>query len=712
LKITSLSIENFGIISNESFNFEDGVFVFSGDNGEGKSTVLKALSLLLFNRVPGKMSDYIQWGKEEASVGCIFSHNGSEYKTLMKIGSSGTERLLKNTSTNEEITSTSAVNEKINEILDVKRAIASTTSFEHEIDLITTSPSERREYLKKVYDLSFKTEKEKIESDIEKAKTSSTSLSSEITTLKSLEFDLQQLERPPFPKSSYEEKVNYTSFLREAIKDQESELSDDKKKLKEIENKKSRKNLKEEEKNDLLKEIESTESKIEAQTQKIDNLHYVDVSGIEQKYTEKRQKIITRISSLKEDIELSKNAIENRIPRDKELLQYTPETHEEIQNKVYSLKASLSNLEGKSKSLSDGLCPVCGTEFDSHDLSQFDHDIENLESELEVNTSKLADMNSKKKKFDDLTELEKEYSSRIKSFTESLKTAQDQEKELDKNEEEEISNKKKENKNLLTSAKEVLDLYKTSIDDKKKMISNIETEISKLESDIKEDRLLRNNIELIEEQITKMTANLRELEDDIKSYDKVISLNEEKKKINEAIESKKQKRDEKLIELQNSLEDTENNLSSYKLALKILTKDFPSFVLSRLIDNLQSYTNEFLQQVYPKYTLSFEESKSTLSVLYNGVDVKLASGFEKQVFSFAYKYALGKIQNYNILFLDEVDSAASEENSKLFYDTLAKMKDFFSQIFIITHKQDTKELLSSDHGAIVYNILGGKVEKL
>jgi len=712
LKITSLSIENFGIISNESFNFEDGVFVFSGDNGEGKSTVLKALSLLLFNRVPGKMSDYIQWGKEEASVGCIFSHNGSEYKTLMKIGSSGTERLLKNTSTNEEITSTSAVNEKINEILDVKRAIASTTSFEHEIDLITTSPSERREYLKKVYDLSFKTEKEKIESDIEKAKTSSTSLSSEITTLKSLEFDLQQLERPPFPKSSYEEKVNYTSFLREAIKDQESELSDDKKKLKEIENKKSRKNLKEEEKNDLLKEIESTESKIEAQTQKIDNLHYVDVSGIEQKYTEKRQKIITRISSLKEDIELSKNAIENRIPRDKELLQYTPETHEEIQNKVYSLKASLSNLEGKSKSLSDGLCPVCGTEFDSHDLSQFDHDIENLESELEVNTSKLADMNSKKKKFDDLTELEKEYSSRIKSFIESLKTAQDQEKELDKNEEEEISNKKKENKNLLTSAKEVLDLYKTSIDDKKKMISNIETEISKLESDIKEDRLLRNNIELIEEQITKMTANLRELEDDIKSYDKVISLNEEKKKINEAIESKKQKRDEKLIELQNSLEDTENNLSSYKLALKILTKDFPSFVLSRLIDNLQSYTNEFLQQVYPKYTLSFEESKSTLSVLYNGVDVKLASGFEKQVFSFAYKYALGKIQNYNILFLDEVDSAASEENSKLFYDTLAKMKDFFSQIFIITHKQDTKELLSSDHGAIVYNILGGKVEKL
>lgn len=712
MKITSLSIENFGIISNESFNFEDGVFVFSGDNGEGKSTVLKALSLLLFNRVPGKMSDYIQWGKEEASVGCIFSHNGSEYKTLMKIGSSGTERLLKNTSTNEEITSTSAVNEKINEILDVKRAIASTTSFEHEIDLITTSPSERREYLKKVYDLSFKTEKEKIESDIEKAKTSSTSLSSEITTLKSLEFDLQQLERPPFPKSSYEEKVNYTSFLREAIKDQESELSDDKKKLKEIENKKSRKNLKEEEKNDLLKEIESTESKIEAQTQKIDNLHYVDVSGIEQKYTEKRQKIITRISSLKEDIELSKNAIENRIPRDKELLQYTPETHEEIQNKVYSLKASLSNLEGKSKSLSDGLCPVCGTEFDSHDLSQFDHDIENLESELEVNTSKLADMNSKKKKFDDLTELEKEYSSRIKSFIESLKTAQDQEKELDKNEEEEISNKKKENKNLLTSAKEVLDLYKTSIDDKKKMISNIETEISKLESDIKEDRLLRNNIELIEEQITKMTANLRELEDDIKSYDKVISLNEEKKKINEAIESKKQKRDEKLIELQNSLEDTENNLSSYKLALKILTKDFPSFVLSRLIDNLQSYTNEFLQQVYPKYTLSFEESKSTLSVLYNGVDVKLASGFEKQVFSFAYKYALGKIQNYNILFLDEVDSAASEENSKLFYDTLAKMKDFFSQIFIITHKQDTKELLSSDHGAIVYNILGGKVEKL
>jgi DNA repair exonuclease SbcCD ATPase subunit len=94
----------------------------------------------------------------------------------------------------------------------------------------------------------------------------------------------------------------------------------------------------------------------------------------------------------------------------------------------------------------------------------------------------------------------------------------------------------------------------------------------------------------------------------------------------------------------------------------------------------------------------------------NKSEVKSASGFEKQVFSFAYKFALGRIQNYGILFLDEVDSSASVENSQKFYETLGKMDSYFKQVFVITHKPEIKDILYNDYQATIYTVEKGEYE--
>lgn len=712
MKINKLVIRDFGIINKEELFFDDGLFVFSGNNGEGKSTILKALSLILFNKAPGKLSDYIQWGKNSAFVRCEFIHNSVDYQTTLEISTKGTERWLYSGDTREELTQTSAVTEKLNDILDVKRAIASTTSFEHEIDLISTSPAERREYLKKVYDLSFKRESEKIETDIEKAKNDSLRLKTEIESLKAQEFELYSLQRPPISSSKYEEILKDIEFNKGLLKKFEQSMSALSKQLEDLKEWKKEAEYTENELLSIQEEIKQKQNKIESQKSIISEYESFDFSSIEYEYEKKSSSIKTSIEITKTDIRNAKTAIEERIPRQIKAIQYDESLYKEKSDKLQELKFQIKELDRKGKDLSNGICPVCGTPFDSHNLEEFEKEFQDKNREADALIIELKEIEAKKEEVKKLKESLGNHSKELSSGEAKLEKLQLQLDHLNETKETELSNKKLEIENSIKAANGLISLYQKDVDDRNTVIPKYEEKLEKIKKKVEDSKGVEYQIEILERKLTDIDLILSDLIEIKENYEKVVADNESKKKINEDIEKKKESRDKKVEELQREYENTEKNLDVFKQSLKILTKDFPSFVLSRLIDNLSSFTNEFLQQVYPKYELQFKESKSALSVTYNeGVDVKLASGFEKQVFSFAYKYALGKIQNYNILFLDEVDSAASEENSKLFYETLAKMRDFFGQIFIITHKEDTKDLLANDFNAKVYSLKGGKIER-
>ena len=145
------------------------------------------------------------------------------------------------------------------------------------------------------------------------------------------------------------------------------------------------------------------------------------------------------------------------------------------------------------------------------------------------------------------------------------------------------------------------------------------------------------------------------------------------------------------------------------VAKGMVQREFPSFVISRMVQSLSDYVNEFLDKVYPKYQISIEEAKNSLNILYGEykTDVKMASGFEKSAFSLAYMYALGKIQAYGLLICDEGDATASDENSARFYKMLGKSTDWLEQIMCITHKEEIKELLRNDFHAQVFTVENG-----
>jgi len=67
--LNELSIKNFAIIEDLTINFKDGLTVFSGETGAGKSIIINAVNLLLGGRASSKM---VRTGAEAAELEALF----------------------------------------------------------------------------------------------------------------------------------------------------------------------------------------------------------------------------------------------------------------------------------------------------------------------------------------------------------------------------------------------------------------------------------------------------------------------------------------------------------------------------------------------------------------------------------------------------------------------------------------------------------------
>ena len=67
--LTDLVIENFALIKKMNLEFNQGLNILTGETGSGKSTVIKALDMLLGARAS---TDFIRHGEEKAAIGACF----------------------------------------------------------------------------------------------------------------------------------------------------------------------------------------------------------------------------------------------------------------------------------------------------------------------------------------------------------------------------------------------------------------------------------------------------------------------------------------------------------------------------------------------------------------------------------------------------------------------------------------------------------------
>ena len=88
--ITSIELGDFLAHSNTKLEFENGVTVFVGDNGAGKSSIIDAITFALFGQHTRKSNKgLIKRGTNQGFAKIGFSINDKQFEAVRKIDSKG-----------------------------------------------------------------------------------------------------------------------------------------------------------------------------------------------------------------------------------------------------------------------------------------------------------------------------------------------------------------------------------------------------------------------------------------------------------------------------------------------------------------------------------------------------------------------------------------------------------------------------------------------
>ena len=191
----------------------------------------------------------------------------------------------------------------------------------------------------------------------------------------------------------------------------------------------------------------------------------------------------------------------------------------------------------------------------------------------------------------------------------------------------------------------------------------------------------------------------------------------------------KDKEIEVISEIEKNLEILEDYNNTYETLVKskeIMYKDFPVYVIDKLLRVVESAMNEFISMCYGRYDIKIVEKGDSLFILYGSgdsyKDIKNASGYERSLYNIAWKYAISKSSNsmsgLSYMFMDEADSMASDDNAvKLYKDVLCRSVGLiYNQMFIITHKREVIDSLLLDgeigKNVYVYECNNGEIERV
>jgi DNA repair exonuclease SbcCD ATPase subunit len=244
----------------------------------------------------------------------------------------------------------------------------------------------------------------------------------------------------------------------------------------------------------------------------------------------------------------------------------------------------------------------------------------------------------------------------------------------------------------------------------KKVLNNIESSNSEiLENSEKLNGILVPDKPVFDENIKIKINNIESI---IKEYEKIETINEQIVKNNEEILNEQTCDKEEKEKLSKEKETIIEDIEGLKKGKIILQKEFPNYVITQLSSGLEKNINYFLSRTYDKYELVIEDKSDSIFILYGPEkkDCNLASGYERQIFNLATKYAFGKIQDLKLLIVDEIDSQGDIDNSLKMYNLLGSLNDMYSQIFVISHKPDVQELLCSNYNAVNFEFYNGEVQ--
>jgi len=669
--ITSIELGDFLAHSDTKLEFENGVTVFVGDNGAGKSSIIDAITFALFGKHTRKSNkSLIKRGSNQGFTKIGFSINGKQYEAVRKIDSKG------------------SLSAKFSEIIGNER--------------IELAAGERRQFgesmtleIEKTIGLDF--EKLKIASIVQQGELNAI-INAKPKEFKELLNAIIGIDKLDVASESMK-MVN--KEFREKIKEKIGYDDTDIEKLsqdleiyqKETEKAKPEKNHLESKQGKLQNEVDELRKKIEVETPKIDKVNQLElrkkelltyvkeaIHEIQHEISENESKIhdcegCFEHANLKEDLE-------SKIEKADQAIYDTLKKIQELTNQTVSLKEK--QLLASKLHLKDNKCPVCDSHVEKlNPLFQEEH----IKQEMILLKEKII---SKEKERDVYNQKRKEFSEKLQNARDAEATLRahsiNNKEELKKIQEDVETKKQNIQKISVDSNGNLLEI--SQIDSHAKMIFE---NISKLEietSGFNEQEFLN-----LKKLVNEKQMNLSQMDQQIGAISEKISKGEEQIDVILRVISEL-----KIVkEYVTSLDEIQTN---------IFSRDGPvaTSLRSWALNSISAKASEYLSLLNTKIQriLLSEKTRDVSITCYSKnevLELESLSGGEKVSVALALRLGMANLlgaSNLNLMILDEPTTHLDAERKKSLVGVLSQLSNISNsetpmQFLIITHDAEIFE---------------------
>ncbi len=669
--ITSIELGDFLSHSETKLDFDNGVTVFVGQNGAGKSSIIDAITFALFGHHTRKSNKgLIKRGANQGFAKVNFSVNGKNYEAVRKIDSKGTLSAKFSEIVGDEIVEIAAgerkqfgesmtheVEKKIG--LDFEKLKVASIVEQGELNaIINAKPKEFKELLNAIIGI------DKLDVASESMKEVNKEFRENIRG--KIGYDDTHIEILSRELEKYQKEVNESTPQKNQLKTKQEKLQ---------------------------KSVEELRKKVEMETPKIDKINQLELRKKEllEYAKEAIREIQHEISENERKIRDCEGCFEPaRLKEDFESkIQKVEEAVDETLNKIQEMKSQIASLKEKqllaSKlQLKDNRCPVCDSSVEKlNPLFQEEHlkqELESLQGQISLKEKEHQMYNQKRKEFSEKLQSSRDAEATLRAYSINSK------EELVKIQEDVKT--KKQNIQKIPGISNTNMVEISEIDSHAKMIFE---NISKLETETKgfdEQEFL-----ILKKSVNEKQMELSGIDQQIGAIlEKISKGNEQIKIIGNAIS------DLGVVkEYVTNLNEIQNNIFSRDGPVATSLRSWALNAISAKASEYLALLNTKIQRIH------LAEKARDISIICNSkteeLDLESLSGGEKVSVALALRLGMASLlgaSNLNLMILDEPTTHLDVERKKSLVGVLSQLSNISNsdtpmQFIIITHDAEIFE---------------------
>lgn len=747
------------------FSDKDGIIGFFSPNRSGKSSFLDTIAFAIFGETPhtSTYDDIINWNKDSYRTYITLQTPNRRF-SIERSGKRSGDSWRNNLTLTEYDSNGNVIMEEsdmreakglIEKLFGDAKTYEKTAYIyqDNEERFLNLTPARRKEWLYNNLGL------EVFEILHQSAKEKSKDLKNKVEYLKSADIK-QNLNEARIAKGELAEDQEEIQEKIDKIEENIRECDE------KIETLRDKKHAIDDSLEDQSDDIERAKQTIEAQKEKIEELGHFDREDVEVP-----QRLINKLENQKSKVEGLQND-DGKLEEEKkkqnkleEVLQDGKETKDEIEEYEDTLNTisddiesiEIDDLDQKIENLEEKVQQ--GFEIDG-EINSVKNTIERFEEESSVLKEDERFENEELCQTCPLLEDARKKKEQLPEFKNELKELEKQKEEIDDKEEKlqelqniqdeivtlkdeyhdvsgELDILRNQRENLMNqykSLKEDLeDLEKRRNEIKQEKIQNAKNAVEKVEDEIedyKDDKVaeVEQKVKDKKHKVEKLESNVESLQDQQQKWEKQQKLIKENEEIDEKIEdvknnksayeSRKNSKDDDLIEIKSRIQSVDDKieklkneyeeLKELKEEYKVYTKyieathkdQIPLQIITSMLDVIQAELNNVISQITDFRLKLFVEDDNVECNIVDERGERTAnrlSGMERFTCNLAFRIAIAQIGNMavpNFLIVDEGFSAIDSTNSQELPDLFSYLNQKFSFIMVVSHHEQMRDLVN------------------